>query len=145
MKVYNPGLSVTTIADSRSLVGGMPVAIISASWVSLQLSFMIVVKPAGPCSSITGSASAPVTVKEGPMARRMTRLGSLPVMMKPPMPTSAPVWTSIRVERLSAWADGGVGVGEAVGVAVAVPVGPGVGVGGTDAEAVGVGLGMPDV
>ena len=87
--VYGPGLSVTIIADSRLLVGGMPEAAISASCVSLQLSFTIVVKPAGPCSSITGSASAPLTVKEGPIARRMTRLGALPVMMKPPIPTPA--------------------------------------------------------
>ena len=52
-----------TIADSRLSVGGMPVAIISASWVSLQLSLVSVIKPAGPCSSITGSASASGTPK----------------------------------------------------------------------------------
>ena len=43
-------------------------------------------------------------------------------MMKPPMPTFSPVWTRIRVERLTACA---AGVGAAVGVGVA---GGGVGV-----------------
>src|SRR4029077_14377428 len=124
--VYGPGLSVATIADSRLLVGGMPVAIISAfcAGSSIQLSLVIVVKPAGPCSSITGSASAPLTGKEGPIARRMTRLGALPVTMKPPMPTCAPVSTCIRVERLTGCA-ATVGFGVAVAVAVAVGVGEG--------------------
>ena len=44
--VYAPGLSVATIADSKSLTGGMPVAWISSSWVSLQLLLMTVVNPA---------------------------------------------------------------------------------------------------
>src|SRR5436190_7683216 len=94
---------------------------------SLQLSLLIVVKPAGPCSSITGSASASLTVKEGPIARRMTRFGALPVMMKPPIPTSAPVRTSIRVERLRACA-AVVGLGVTGGLGAGVGVGVGVGV-----------------
>src|SRR5450432_4277829 len=116
----------------------MPSARIAASCTgsSLQLSFMIVTNPPGPCSSSTGSASAlgtPNWVKEGPMARRSTCFGALPVMMNPPIPALSPVCTSMRVERLMACAaDAGVGV--AVGVAVGVGVGVAVGV------VVGVGL-----
>ena len=82
------------MADSRLSVGGMPVAWIASSWVALQLSFVIVAKLPGPCSSSTGSASTlgtPKWVSEGPMARTSTCLGALPVMMKPPMPTLLPV------------------------------------------------------
>ena len=38
--VYAPGTSVARMADSASLVGGMVVAWISASWVSRQLSLL---------------------------------------------------------------------------------------------------------
>src|ERR1700675_2165531 len=138
--VYAPGARLATIADSRLLVGGSPVAWISCSWVSLQLSLMIVAKPAGPCSSSTGSASGsgtPKADKEGPMARTITRLGALPVTMKPPMPTLAPVWTSMRVDRFTVCAAGiGVGVGLVDGVGVGVAVGVTVG------EAVGVAEGV---
>src|SRR5204863_3987307 len=118
-----------------------------------QLSLMIVVKPGGPCNSSTGSASGlgtPKAANEGPIPRRSTCLGALPVMMKPPMPTLASVRTRIRVERLSACAAGvglGVGVGATVAVAVTVAVGVAVEGGGvsiTVAVAVGVGLGVDD-
>ena len=88
------------------------------------MSLLIVTKPAGPCSSSIGSASAlgtPKPVREGPMARISTCLETLPVTMKPPMPTLSPVSTRIRVERLTVWA-GGVGVGVNATVAVAVDV-----------------------
>src|SRR5205814_8946312 len=117
--------------------GEMPVAMIAVScaeW-SLQLSFVIVTNELGPCSSSTGSASAlgiPNWVNEGPMARRSTCFGALPVMINPPMPTLCPVWTRIRVERLSACA-AGVGLGVGVGVVV--------GVGATGAVAVAAGVG----
>jgi hypothetical protein len=53
-------------------------------------------------------------------------------MMNPPMPTLSPVWTSMRVERLSGRAGVALGVDVGVGVAggVAVAVGVGVGEGG---------------
>src|ERR1700682_3273221 len=95
---------------------------------------MIVVKPVGPWSSITGSASAsgtPKAVKEGPIPRRITCLGALPVTMKPPMPTLASVRTRMRVERLRACAAGDtLGLGLGVGVGVGVPGGVGVWLGG---------------
>src|SRR5438876_6466945 len=103
-----------------------------------QLSLMMVTNPGGPCSSKMGSASGlgtPKLAKEGPMPRRTTRLGALPVMMNPPMATLLPVRTRMRVERLRACAGGaglglGVGVGAGVAVAVAVAVGEGVQKGG---------------
>src|SRR5947207_910660 len=111
---------------------------------------MIVVKPGGPCNSITGSASGlgtPKLANEGPIPRRSTCLGALPVMMNPPMATLLPVRTRMRVERLRACAGGaalglGVGVGAsvAVAVAVAVAVGEGVQKGGHPSLGVGVGV-----
>ena len=69
------------------------------------------------------------------MARTITRFGALPVTMKPPIPTLSPVWTNMRVDRLTVCA---AAVGDGVGVpGVAVRVGLGVGVCG-----VGVGLGV---
>src|SRR5450432_1802258 len=125
------------MADSRSLVGAIPVASISACWLvpsenlTFQLSLMMVVKPLGPCSASVGSASELATPMEGPIARTITSLGALPVMMNPPMPAlSVPASTRSRVERLRACAAGfGVGVGVGVGVAVGVGVGVGVGAG----------------
>src|SRR5438105_1503574 len=134
MAVYAPGSNVTQIADSRSFVGGMPVAMLQSdcgggNGGSRQLLLMMVSNPCGPCSSSTGSASASGTIKEGPRARRMTRLGALPVMMNPPIPTLASVPTCIRVERLSACAAGvGLGLGVELGDGVADAVAVGVGV-----------------
>src|SRR4051812_12857063 len=68
----------------------------------------------------------PKRVSEGPMARTITCLGALPVMMKPPIPTWSPVRTCNRVERLTG-CEGGVAVAVAVAAAVAVGVGLGVG------------------
>ena len=115
------------MADSRSLVGGIPVASISACWLLpsgliFQLSLMMVVKPLEPCSARVGSASELATPVEGPIARRSTSLGTLPVMMNPPMPAlSTPVSTRRRVERLMGCAGGagGVGVGGAYSSALA--------------------------
>src|SRR5437870_8699606 len=111
---------------------------------------MIVVKPVGPCSSITGSASGlgtPNAANEGPIPRRITCFGALPATMKPPMPTLASVRTRRRVDRLSACAAGvtlGLGLGVGVGVAgigVWLGVGLGVGVAGGGVW-LGVGLGV---
>src|SRR6266446_522633 len=94
---------------------------------SRQLSLMMVTNPGGPCSSKMGSASGlgtPEIANEGPIARRTTRLGALPVMINPPIPTLASVRTLMRVERLTACEGGvGVGVGLAVGVGLPAPVG----------------------
>src|SRR6266436_9737441 len=96
-----------------------------------QLSLMMVTNPGGPCSSKMGSASGlgtPEIANEGQIARRTTRLGALPVMINPPMPTFASVRTLMRVERLTA-CEGGVGVGVGVGVGDALGVGVGLAVG----------------
>ena len=60
--------------------------------------------------------------REGPMARRMTFLGWVPVMIKPPMSTLSPVCTDRRVEMLPSRVGIGVGVGVGVGVGPAVTV-----------------------
>src|SRR4026208_1475812 len=102
---------------------------INASWVgsALQLSLVTVANPVGPCSSRTGSANGLPTTNEGPIARRRTFLGPLPVMINPPIPTLSLVRTRIRVERLTGCA-APPGVGEGVGVIVGVEVGVGPGV-----------------
>src|SRR5438067_6751937 len=123
------------MADSRLFVGAKPVAMISASCVSRQLSLMIVTKPAGPCSSITGSGSALGTAKEGPRPRTITRFGAAePEIMNELIMTLSPVPTDARVERFAKLA--GIGVGVGLGGIVAVGVGLGVGLG------VGVGVGV---
>src|ERR1044071_4462417 len=123
------------MADSKSFVGGKPVAMISASCVSRQLSLMIVVKPVGPCNSSTGSASAPETGNEGPRPRTITRFGTGPEMMNALISTLSPVPTNARVERLEKFATLGVALGVGLGGVVAVGVGLGVGLG--------VGVAMP--
>src|SRR5438874_8985928 len=99
------------MADSKSLVGAKPVAMISASCVSRQLSLTIVVNPVGPCSSITGSASLPETGKEGPRPRTITRFGTVPEMMNELIATLSPVPTDTREERFAKLAGLGLGVG----------------------------------
>src|SRR5436190_14894397 len=116
------------MADSRLLPGWSPVAIISAfcTGSSIQLSLVTVVKPLGPWSSSSGSANGlgtPTMDKEGPIPRRRTCLGSLPVIMNPPIPTLASVKTRRRVDTLSACTGPGVGVGVSATVAVAVGLG----------------------
>src|SRR5664279_415739 len=71
------------------------------------------------------------------MARRSTVLGTVPVMMKPPMPTLSPVCTRIRVERLIALV-----VGVALGLAVGLGTIVAVGLGAIVADGLGVGVGM---
>ncbi len=96
------------MAASRSFVGGTWLAMMSASWLLRQLSF-VAMEPPGPTNSRFGSASLPATGREGPMARTMTRFGWVPVTMKPPIKTLSPVSTRRRVEMLPRVA--GVGVG----------------------------------
>src|SRR3977135_2018173 len=124
MAVYAPGGRVASIADSRSLVGARPSALIWASCESLQLLFVMVPNAPGPWTSRVGSARTSAAVKpnlvnEGPMARMMTCFGTAPVMVKPPMPTLFPVSVRMRVDRFSV-CEGGVAVGVAVGVGVGV-------------------------
>lgn len=94
------------------------------------MSLVSVVKPAGPCNSITGSDSGseiPKLPNDGPIPRNSTVLGAVPVMINPPIPTLASGKTRIRVERFSGWAAGvAVGVVEGVGVGVIAGVGVGV-------------------
>src|ERR1044071_2082576 len=129
------------MADSRSFVGANPLASISVCWVSFQLLFGTVMNVPEPCNSRVGSANSseagnPNFVKDGPIARMITLLGTLPVMIRPPIPALSPVSTRIREDRLSACApEVGVEVGVAlaggvaVALAVAVVVGVGVGLG----------------
>src|ERR1700761_8708411 len=99
------------------------------------------------CSSITGSASVPLSGNSGPSPRNNTCFWSVPVTINPDINTLSPVSTSIRVEMLSSEA-AAVGVGVAAGVAegagldvgVAVGVDVGVGLG----EDVGVGVGVTE-
>ena len=69
-----------TIADSRSFVGGMPVALISDSsrGSSLQSSLAATSAPSPSRSSRVGSASAPGTGNDGPIARTITLQRVLP-------------------------------------------------------------------
>ena len=111
------------MADSKLLAGARPVASISVSCVSLQLSFVIVTESARAMQLQRGiRRSAPGTpkfVNEGPMARTITLFGAFPVTIKPPMRALSPVNTRNRVEMLSSLVvDGGVGVG--VGVIIGV-------------------------
>src|SRR3981081_345651 len=96
----------------------------------------------GPWISRTGSVSnaaggKPNPVNDGPSARTTTRLGTFPVIMKPPIPALSPVSTRMRVDRLTV-CDAGVAVGVAVGVDVALAVAVAVSVGEAATVAVGV-------
>src|ERR1043166_2620571 len=77
----------------------MPVAMISASWSVLQLSF-ITSKVLPWNSSRVGSASAPGKKEErdGPIPRMITLFWSVPVIMNPPINTFSPVCTRMRVQ-----------------------------------------------
>src|SRR5437762_1125655 len=130
MAVYAPGSKVASIQASKSFGGARPLPsqVYCGSGGSRQLSSMIVTNPFGPCNSRIGLASELGTPDEGPIPRRSTCFGALPVMMNPPIPTLSPVKTCKRVERLSGCAGGdelavevGVGLLAAVAVAVAVP------------------------
>ena len=62
------------MADSRSFVGASWLLMISASWVSRQLSFEVMSAPFDACSSrvgLTSGLGTPNCCKEGPMARMM--------------------------------------------------------------------------
>src|SRR5436309_10085654 len=98
------------MADSDSLPGESPVAWISFCWEDFQLSFTIGTKPAGPLRVSVGSARTvgrPNCASEGPRARTRTRLGAVPVIMNPPMPTFSAVRTRNRVERFTVCEGGG--------------------------------------
>src|SRR5881227_2037633 len=98
------------MADSDSFPGASPVASISARWDERQLSFVIGVNPAGPLRVIVGSARTfdkPNWASDGPNARMRTRLGAVPVIMNPPMPTFSAVRTRNRVERFTVCDAGG--------------------------------------
>src|SRR4051812_28323944 len=125
------------MADSKSLLGGMPVAVISAACLSFQLLSIASSVVSARCSSSTGSANAPLTGKLGPRPRNKTFLLSVPTTINPPISTLSPLPTCLRVDRFWSWLGGvGFGVGVAVGVGVGVGLGVAVGV------AVGVGVGV---
>ena len=81
---------------------------------TFQLSFEAITVPVASANCSTGSLSAPVTpsaAREGPIARNATFLATTPSMIKPPIKTSLPTPTWVRLEIL-ARAEGGIGVGE---------------------------------
>src|SRR5262249_601524 len=141
-----------TIPDSLGSVGASPRAISSFAWLGLscQLSSCISKAPLEPRSSKVGSArksGTPAAPSDGPIPRKATGLGPLPVIMNPPINTLSPVSTRIRVEIFNARPGDplGVTVGVALGVDVAVAVAVGVALGVTvglaGGEGVGVGIG----
>ena len=69
---------------------------------SRQLSLLASKELSEPLSCKVGSESVvlkkPADCNEGPIPRMATRLGELPVIMKPPMATFSPVSTWRRVE-----------------------------------------------
>src|SRR4051794_7880978 len=112
------------MADSKSFVGASPVASIAASCVSRQLLLIIVIKPAGPCNSNTGSESGlgtPATL--GPNPRTIIWCGTVSDMVNAFTATASPVPTAILdcKDRNSLKP---LGVGETVGFGVGVGVGP---------------------
>src|SRR4051794_38020289 len=94
---------------------------------------------------MVGSTRSPLTGSVGPRPRNKTFLLSVPTTMKPPISTSSPAPTCLRVDKfwswLGLWGDG-VGVGVTVGLAVAVAVAVAVGVGVAVVFGVGVGVGV---
>src|SRR3954470_3569727 len=133
------------MADSNSLLGGMPVALISAAWRSFQLLSVASNVVSARCSSSTGSAKAPATGRLGPSPRSSTFLFSEPTTINPPINTLSPLPTCLRVDKFNSWLGGvGVGVGVAVGVGLGVVLGVGVAVGLAVAVGVAVGVGVGD-
>src|SRR5438270_11623669 len=83
----------------------------SSCWLDLQLSLVTGANPAGPLRLIIGSLNRlerPNRASEGPRARTRTRLGEVPVIINPPMPTCSAVSTRIRAESLTVCEAGGV-------------------------------------
>jgi hypothetical protein len=100
------------MADSKSLLGGIVLSMISCWFgASFQLSLLAIVAPLRSCNSRKGFASEPLSGREGPMARKSTFFGCVPVTMSPPMRTLSFVPTCNRVEMLPKVV--GVGMGKA--------------------------------
>src|SRR2546423_14376261 len=98
MAVYDPGRNEVTMADSASRVGATPVLRISVCWLERQLSFEASNVPLASRSSSVGSAIAPGTGSDGPMARTITSAADVPTTIRPPIKTLSTVWTNARVE-----------------------------------------------
>ena len=105
------GSSVATIADSQiiarrnrarldfSLLRAAPVVVARDRLASPLKS-----------SSVGSCRPMPTSPRDGPIARRMTFFGSLPVTIRPPISAFSSVPTSMRVEMFASRADGeGVG------------------------------------
>src|SRR5437762_4432611 len=124
-------------ADSTRLPGARPLADMAAACgLVSQSSLLAMTAPLASCNSSTGSSRTfctPAAPSEGPKARTIRFLDSLPLMMHPPMRTFSARPTRIRVEMFAKWdvrvAGPGVAVGVAVGDGVGVAVGDGAGVG----------------
>src|SRR5437588_12996161 len=77
----------------------------------IQLSLDASNPPLESYSSKIGSCNAleiPEFERLGPIARKMTFFGPLPVMINPPIMTLSPVWTKARVEILANLTGGGL-------------------------------------
>src|SRR4029450_2676652 len=93
------------VADSDELVGASPFCTIYAApiW-SCQLSLLAMRVREELYTLRTGSLSRPESPKplrDGPSARSTRVLGSVPVMIKPPIRTLSPLETTPLLERLS--------------------------------------------
>ncbi len=103
--VYAPGASVVRMADSSELEGAKPLAVIAAALAALpQLSLVASTTWSDWRTRLNvGLASAlamPYCVSDGPVATIATCLLAKPPITKPPMSTSLPVSTCMRVEML---------------------------------------------
>src|SRR5258708_4628470 len=99
------------MADSKSLRGAKPLAAISVSCVSPQLSLDATTTLLLLTIVMVGSASAPLTptvLRVGPRARTMTFFAWFPLIMNPAINTSSPVPTIPRVEMLVALPTGAI-------------------------------------
>src|SRR5258706_365983 len=101
--VYAPGASVVRMADSSELEGAKPLAVIAAALAALpQLSLVAITTWSDWRTRLSvGLASAlamPNGTSDGPVATIATCCGPLPLITKPPIITSLPVSTCMRVE-----------------------------------------------
>src|SRR5436190_19998469 len=110
--VYAPGARSVRIADSNAFEGAKPAAVSWAEFAALcQSSFVATTVWSDDRTSVSvGLASAfamPYCVREGPVTTIATRFAALPPITKPPIITSLPVSTCMRVEMLARRAGSG--------------------------------------
>src|SRR6185369_11698965 len=116
--VYAPGSSVTMIADSSAFAGASPTAWTCAAFAAVPQSSLVAIT----CWSdertrvsvgLARGLAMPAAASDGPAAVITTVFGNAPPTMKPPIITSLPVRTSMRVEMLASRGGSGGGAGAA--------------------------------